>query len=183
MNASLFSKNSFSAMLAFIPVAVTFHDFFYSIHRVHGRSMEPTLQDGDLILVRRFDWPASSNEYVYDKKKKVDGSTLNACMDTSQSHFLFFSFPPRFCKDDLILFKSPTEFPAKMCIKRLSDFACEKGQGSSISKMLPPNSMWVEGDNREYSEDSNYFGPISSKLTVGKVEKVMWPPRRWKSLT
>jgi hypothetical protein len=31
------------------------------------------------------------------------------------------------------------------------------------------------GDNRTDSEDSRYFGPISSNLIVGKMAFVVWP--------
>lgn len=31
------------------------------------------------------------------------------------------------------------------------------------------------GDNRQDSQDSRFFGPISGKAIVGKAEVVIWP--------
>ena len=39
--------------------------------------------------------------------------------------------------------------------------------------------MWLEGDNWQASSDSNYFGPVSRSLIVGKAIGVVWPPERW----
>lgn len=43
--------------IAAVPLAIYFHDSFYSIVRVNGSSMEPTLKHGDLLLVRKSDNP------------------------------------------------------------------------------------------------------------------------------
>jgi signal peptidase I len=41
---------------------------------------------------------------------------------------------------------------------------------------VPPGYYYVMGDNRTDSEDSRYFGPISSSLIVGKMVFTVWPP-------
>jgi len=48
---------------------------------------------------------------------------------------------------------------------------------------VPPYSVWVEGDNKNYSEDSVNHGPISKKLLVGQAARIIWPPSRWSKLT
>jgi len=39
---------------------------------------------------------------------------------------------------------------------------------------IPAGDYYVLGDNRTGSDDSRYFGPISGKLIVGKVETNHW---------
>lgn len=45
-----------ATIIASLPVAVWIHDSFYSLCRVKGASMEPTLKSGDVILVRKSNW-------------------------------------------------------------------------------------------------------------------------------
>ncbi len=40
---------------------------------------------------------------------------------------------------------------------------------------VPAGQYFVMGDNRTNSEDSRYFGPISSNLVVGRMAFVAWP--------
>ncbi len=42
---------------------------------------------------------------------------------------------------------------------------------------VPVGHVWVEGDGGEEgrSYDSNYYGPVSKALVVGKVVGVVWP--------
>ena len=47
---------------------------------------------------------------------------------------------------------------------------------------VAPYSMWVEGDNRSNSYDSNQQGSISKHLLVGVAEYVVWPPTRFQTL-
>jgi signal peptidase I len=46
------------------------------------------------------------------------------------------------------------------------------------AQRLKPNQVWVMGDNRAYSRDSRYFGPISKSSIVGRVFVRIWPINR-----
>jgi signal peptidase I len=43
---------------------------------------------------------------------------------------------------------------------------------------VPPDSLWVMGDNRGDSEDSRYFHAIPKKTVVGRVFVRIWPLNR-----
>lgn len=44
---------------------------------------------------------------------------------------------------------------------------------------VPPHDVFVMGDNRTYSCDSRYWGPIHESTIVGKVDVRIWPISRF----
>ena len=47
---------------------------------------------------------------------------------------------------------------------------------------IPAGYVFVMGDNRNDSADSRVFGPVSTKVILGKAFVVYWPIRRWRGL-
>jgi signal peptidase I len=44
---------------------------------------------------------------------------------------------------------------------------------------LGPDEYFVMGDNRNHSQDSRAFGPVSREYIVGEVLVRYWPPSDW----
>lgn len=47
---------------------------------------------------------------------------------------------------------------------------------------VPPDSLFVLGDNRNSSSDSHSWGMVPMKNVIGKAEVVYWPPEAWQLL-
>jgi signal peptidase I len=47
---------------------------------------------------------------------------------------------------------------------------------------IPAGEYFVMGDNRKFSEDSRFFGPIPKSLIVGRAVAVVWPVSHLKGL-
>lgn len=140
--------------LTWVPVAMTFNDNVCYIAKIEGSSMRPTFNP---------DESASSTDWVLLWKLNCRNSyNLN--------------------RDDVILFKSPSNPVATYC-KRIKGVQYDSIQTRYPYPRgvvhIPRNHLWVEGDNVYHSIDSNNFGPISTGLVIGKAVQVIWPPSRW----
>jgi len=48
--------------------------------------------------------------------------------------------------------------------------------------VVPPDQLFVMGDNRAASQDSRFFGPIPAEDVVGRAFVIIWPPGSWSGL-
>lgn len=152
---------------------IALRDNVIDINTITGRSMQPTLSP-NYHLTAEADW------------------------------ILFWKWQPTkgLQRGDVILFNNPRD-PEKMAAKRVIalggdtvllntrrrpddvlngrlsedarrwDIQFQKSQGRVV---VPPNHVWVEGDNvARHSSDSNAYGPISKALIIGKAIRVIKP--------
>lgn len=77
--------------------------------------------------------------------------------------------------------RSPNH-PEKLAIKRIialeGDVVYTRAPCPHPAVQIPISHVWVEGDNRDKSLDSNSYGPIPISLIQGKITHVLLP---WKS--
>lgn len=132
--------------LASLPAALWFRDSLFGFSRVHGTSMEPTLKDGDMILVRKADRGVlveSLVSLVGGRKKSTDPNKNNTAAhpaatdaDTERAQLLrsevnrgllryspvakWYERPPAALTGHVVVYESPrTAFPTEMAVKRV----------------------------------------------------------------
>lgn len=175
---SLLSRVLSTFALSF-PVVVWASDSLYSVYKVKGKSMEPSLQEGDVVLVRKADlFPI-----VLPRLEKELTSRARLVRIEGSEQSLLLSRPPLVLPGDVVVFGNPNKaFPNEYNIKRVMAVAGQVIRPDDRFRRLesiPKFNMWLEGDNADTSEDSNTYGPVSKKLLVGQAEYVVWPPSRW----
>ncbi len=171
------------ALLMFLVLQVSVRNY-----RVELSSMEATLFPKDRLVVNKL-------VYAHVDSEIVDG--LAPFVDVWDDQAALFPFhPPR--RGDVIVFRYPKD-PSRDFVKRVIGLPGEtveihrgavKIDGEALEEpyleerdlsslgptLVPPESYFVMGDNRDGSSDSRHWGTVPLENIVGKVLVRYWPP-------
>ncbi|GAB4073933.1 signal peptidase I [Barrientosiimonas marina] len=169
-----YRRTFISVVLMAIILAIMFRSCLYTSYVVNGESMEPTLYDGNLMMVNkvvyqltdvnRFDVIVFHADKQDDYVKRVIG--LPGDEIVYQNDHLYIN-------GDMAeeAFLQPLQ---KANARQLytQDFTLKNVTGT---KKVPEGKLFVMGDNRPYSLDSRKIGFIDADELVGKVDITYWP--------
>ena len=137
--------------------------------RVESISMQPTLYEGDFIIV---------NKLAYQLGTPGRGDVI------------IFKFPPDPAREPYI--KRVIGLPGEqVTIKNgrvyingiaLREPYIKAPPNYEYSTVVPADSLFVLGDNRNNSSDSHSWGMVPLENVLGKAELVYWPPTEWQWL-
>jgi len=177
------SETAITAVLIFVVLQISTQSF-----RVDGRSMEPTMADGQHVLVNKFVYASAADGLFGDILHTIKG-------DDGGRSYLFHA-PQR---DDVIVFTPPTGPNADFLVKRVigipgdeidirggqvwvngeprdENFPLTKVNGGTYPLSVEADMLFVLGDNRGRSNDSRTWGQLPAENVVGRVWFGYWPP-------
>lgn len=164
------------AVILAVALAIFIRTNIFQSFSVPGRSMEPTIEAGDKILL--FKWAYNLQLFNFS---------------------LRIGTPKR---GDIVVFSSPVE-EGEFYIKRViavsgesvhsadgalfvngclleEDYAFCCNKDDVFSNYVKEGKLFLLGDNRPFSEDSRIFGPVPEELVIGRVLMIFSPPQRFK---
>lgn len=154
-------------------LAFVFRSYLFASYVVDGESMEPTLYDGNLLMVNKavYDWSEIDRQQVIvfhanedeDYVKRVIGIPGDEIEFKNDQLYVNGVLMDESYLDDL---RPSDDLPFT------EDFTLEEVTGSTT---VPEGQLFVMGDNRRDSLDSRYFGFVSEETVVGKVDVRYWP--------
>ena len=173
------------AAVVFMLLQVTVRNF-----KVDGSSMDPTLEDGQYLLVNRLVYL----RVELDRLAKIvpfwtadEGSSRHAIHAPKRGEVIVFQFPdsnPNNPKKDFVkrVVGLPGEtmrmFDGKVFVNEevLNEPYLSHKDHSNASKVtLGEGEYYVLGDNRTHSNDSRSWGAVPEANIRGKVWMVYWP--------
>jgi len=154
------------AVAIFVPLKSTIQGY-----RVQYSCMLPSIEDGDWIIVNKV-------SYSFSNPKRGDVIVFNPREGVSSQ----YPFIKRIIAlpGETVEIKNGQVFIDNTPINEPYIFP----EPPRSNKDLGPQKMrdsqyFVLGDNRNNSNDSRSWGPISRNDIIGKAKFVYWPPSKW----
>lgn len=172
---------------------------FTKPYRIPSASMEPALEVSDRVLVRRggLDDPERGKIVVFNPPRQAETegcrapgfespeSERRACPRPAgggESDQAFVSRVVAVGGDRVSIRRGRTYIDGKQADEDYLEGDAECAQCDLPREItIPPDHVFVMGDNRGESRDSREYGPIPDDAIVGPVMVRYWPPDRWGS--
>ena len=139
------------------------------LYRFTGDSMHPSIRAGDWLLVRRDAYrrgaPARGDLVIVRDPRETTEKYLKRVVGLPGEEVS--------TRDGELLIDG-----GRMSESYLEGLPSSVGLGTKSWRM-EQGQYFVVGDNRAHSTDSREFGPVDSRLVVGKATRRVWPPSRW----
>ena len=178
-------------VIAFV-VALLIKTFLLQAFYIPSASMEPTLREGDRVLVEkvsyRFHDPRRGDVVVFEKDLGLppgpedDPGVWQEIADGFRS---LFGFPTGGSQDFIkrVIAVEGDTIEGKDGKLFVNDDEVSEpylAPGTEISSFgpvqIPDGMIFVMGDNRTNSDDSRSFGAIEADTVVGRAFVLIWPP-------
>ncbi|MGJ9459351.1 signal peptidase I [Oceanobacillus sp. CF4.6] len=157
-----------------VVLAVILRSTIFASYVVDGESMEPTLYDGNLLMV---------NKIVYDLTD-IDRFDVIVFHANEEDDYVkrVIGLPEdeiEYKNDQLFVNGELVEEKFLNAYVQASDSKPFTNNFTLVEttgvQKVPENKLFVMGDNRQDSLDSRSFGFISTDQIVGKVDVKYWP--------
>jgi signal peptidase I len=168
---------------AALAIAFLIKTFLFQAFYIPSESMKPTLQVGDRVLVNKLSYdlhdvnrgdivvfeapPLARSRDIEDLVKRVIGLPGDTVEFNGGKVFV-----------DGRRLREPYLDPATSETKPLGQNVppgCDPPPNGLPGCVVPPDRVFVMGDNRVASKDARVFGPIKESTIVGRVFLRIWP--------
>ena len=173
-NRSFFNKLLFGGGVVFdlakwlILVVVFFvlvNAYWFSIFIVDGLSMEPTILNGQLVLLNKV--------FYRTDKNSQRGATVVVEYPGDPTHKRYVKRVIGLPGEKIVVHDGSVFINSKKLTEDYLPFGIETDQDGVWQ--LNNDQYFLMGDNRPLSNDCRYFGPVEKRFFVGYAEWIIYP--------
>lgn len=134
--------------------------------RVDGYSMEPTLENGEFVIVNKL-------AYSFGRPRHGDVVVFRYPLDPQQE---YIKRVVGVGGDRIHVSNGQVFVNGEMLVE---PYIFDPPDYHISEVLVPEGSLYVMGDNRNNSSDSHNWGPVQMDYVIGKALFVYWPPDKW----
>ncbi|MDP3057041.1 MAG: signal peptidase I [bacterium] len=140
---------------------------------VSGASMAPQFHNGEYLIIDEF-------SYRNNAPQRGDVIVFRYPKDMSQFYIKRIIGLPgetiQIKNEQVVIYdKNKQLYPWGLLLDETGYLNKEEATKGNIDLVLEDNQYFVLGDNRQFSSDSRYWGPVDKKFIIGKVWVRAWP--------
>jgi len=145
---------------------VIVHKFWFTIFVVDGLSMEPTIHDKELVVLKRFGTATNVQR----------GDVLAVKYPGDPDHKKYIKRVIGLPGEKISISDGKVYINNSIHEENYIPFGViTEPNGDNKEWQLSTNEYFLMGDNRPGSNDSRYFGPIEKRFFLGKATTVIYP--------
>ena len=165
------ARRALAAGLVALLLALFVRTFVLQLVVVASGSMEPTLLEGDLVLVDRLAHVARGGLLVAGRAPRRGDVLLLRHSGAAVERWI------KRCvaiAGDEVEVEGDRIWLGGRLVPAMADEPGPDVTGASRTWRLPPDSLFLVGDHRAASTDSRSFGPVPAASVLGRVVVVLW---------
>lgn len=149
------------SIVSAVAIALTIRAFVFAPYEVHGASMYPTLEGNELLIVNKWVYRVGQPKYgdivVFHTKEERDFIKRVIGLPGDRIQIM-----------DGKVYRNGEELHEDYINGQMNP-------DTFVDTIVPPNMLYVLGDNRNNSKDSRNIGPIEMSEIVGRADIVILP--------
>jgi signal peptidase I len=177
-----------------VGLALLIQAFIVKPYRIPSGSMEPTLTIGQRILANRLiEHPSVGDIVVFHPPAGADPANAQCGNPNQGTGHSQACDQPTAAQSSQTFIKRVVAGPGDTIkiinghvirngVREQDSYANECGTGSQCNFpkpiKVPPGDYFMMGDNRGFSDDSRFWGPVPDSQVIGIAFFTYWPPDR-----
>ncbi len=157
-------------ILVAVVLAVLLRTFVLEPRQIPSASMEPTLQIGDRVIVEKLFFHPSSlhrgDVIVFNEPNLKESPLIKRVIGLP---------------GNTVLIRNGVVYVNGQPLHE--SYIKEKPVGDYGPVTVPPDKLFVLGDNRNNSDDSRFWGFADFSWVIGKADLIYWPPAHIRLIT